>query len=151
MVVETILKHCAIVNSLQGTVKNPGTKNVCIDVNVGSVYGIFIEFSTEEKFKEFVKTLATKQYIYKKRLKEWKPIGNSNFYPLYWGSSKMLGYRLQEHTRSSTYVYTIQLNNRDELKGKKLIYGTILCNDYKIKEKELHDKYPDVYKTAKMK
>ena len=147
LVIETILKHCEIVNSLQGTITNAGTADVSVDVTVGSVYGIFIELSAKE-FKKFKKVLESKPYIYKKRLENWKPINKSNFYPLYWGSSKMLGYRLQEHTRSSNQVYTIQLNSRAELKGKKLIYGTILCNDYKNKEKELRKNYPDVYKTA---
>lgn len=131
---------------LSGEVTGAGTTEATISDCRGGVYGFFIEFKNEEELKSFNDEVREKKYI-KKVLGDWKPaIGN--YYPLYWGKDINLGARLKAHTKSFKSTYTIQMSNRKELINHKIIFGAMLCNDYDEIEKNLHDKYPDIYKTT---
>lgn len=132
---------------LSGEVTGAGTEEVALSDCRGGVYGFFIKFKNEKELKSFKESVGEKKYIKENVLGEWRPaIGK--YYPLYWGKDINLGARLKAHTKSFKSTYTIQMNRRTELKDHKIIFGAMLCNDYDKIEKNLHDEYPDIYKTT---
>lgn len=148
LVVQILIENCKQLTFMEGEVNNPGTKNASLSIRVGSVYGIFIQLKNDE-YETFTNQIKDKDYINKDNLPHWKPI-KDDYYPLYWGASQELGYRLFEHTKSRKSTYTLQMDAREELRGRKLIYGTILCDKYVHAENELHKKYPDIYNNKKL-
>lgn len=130
-----------------GEVTGAGTGEATISDCRGGVYGFFIEFKNEEEFKSFNDEARGKKYIKEKVLGDWKAAIGS-YYPLYWGKDINLGARLKAHTKSFKSTCTIQMSDRKKLINHKIIFGAMLCNDYDEIEKNLHDKYPDIYKTT---
>ena len=117
----------------------------------GGVYGIAIKLEDSEVKDFFSKHKDEKKDL---RVEEWKPLddeGVEKYYPLYWGKDINLGFRLFEHMKSSKSTWTIQLDKKTYLIGKDLIYGAVLCSNPKDNEKLLREKYPDIYKTEKLK
>ncbi len=109
----------------------------------GGVYGVAIDLSKATK--------EEKRAIYEEGNKngkvafdKWQEIGNG-FYPLYWGKDSNLGSRLFEHAKNSSSVYSLQLNKRTELFNQKVIYGAVLCANFKENEKKLRARFPDIY------
>ncbi len=149
LVIKTLEKELTKVDLMQGEFLNPGTREISLSFRVGSVYGIFVQLNDEE-IEQFKKDLIKYGGFYKNRLLNWKPI-KDNFYPLYWGSDQYIGSRLLAHSKSPVSTGTLHLNNRKELIDKKIIYGAILCDDYKESEKRMRKLYPDVYKTKSRK
>ena len=125
---------------ISGEILNPGMNDCRLSEKHGSVYGIAVRLDTIDE----------KQDIFSKRDKkdmkidEWISIGD-NYYPLYWGESSYLGARLQDHTKEHCGKWTIQLNERIELKNKQLIYATVLCSNAVDIEERLRKNYPDIY------
>lgn len=128
---------------ISGTVDNPGTDKCSLSEGRGSVYGFAVKLTDGEKEKLF-ECRDDKDLC----IGEWKSIGN-NYYPLYWGKDINMGARLHSHTKSSKSTGTIQLNAREELENKEIIYGAMSCSGCKEIEDKLHKKYPDIYKTRK--
>ncbi len=118
-------------------------KNCAFDER-GGVYGIAVDLtgvSEEDKMAIYNSGKKTRNKV---NYEDWKPI-EGNIYPLYWGKDINLGSRLYEHTKNSSTVGSLQLNKRDKLVGKKVIYGAVLCNNRGKHEKFLHQKYPDIF------
>lgn len=132
---------------LSGEVTDAGTSKAALSDCRGGVYGFFIEFKDEQELESFKSEVHGEKYIKETVLEGWKPAIGS-YYPLYWGKDINLGARLKAHTKSFKSTYTIQMSDRKELINHKIIFGAMLCNDYDEIEKNLHDKYPDIYKTT---
>ena len=157
-----------LLTHISGTVINPGKISCCIgefkhNGTIGSVYGFVIRLSKKEKIN-FLKSLENQTKItplpseeakngqafsLKKNidLTKWNPISKtSNLYPLYWGCSKWLGYRVVEHTKSNIKVGSIWLFGIDALRDKEVYFATIECNNYTDHEKSLHREHNDILK-----
>ena len=113
----------------------------------GGVYGIAVKLEEDEVESFFNKHKDER----KKDLKysDWKNIGNG-YYPLYWGKDINLGFRLFEHLKASKTLGTVQLNLKQFLKGKDVIYGAVFCSNNTKNEKKLRENYPDIFKTKKL-
>lgn len=122
-------------------VNNPGLEDCSISDKRGGVYGFAIKLEDNEVDNFFENRDNTNI----KRV-DWKTIGN-RYYPLYWGKDINLGSRLHAHTKSQKDTYSIQLNNREFLKGKEIIFGAILCANKGEIEKRLKRRFPDVLMT----
>ena len=88
------------------------------------------------------------------KFKEWKPLddkGSEKYYPLYWGKDINLGFRLFEHMKSSKSTESVQLDQRTDLIGRDIIYGAVFCSKNAENEKLLRQRYPDIFKTKKLK
>ncbi|MBQ8689399.1 MAG: hypothetical protein IJ515_03445 [Clostridia bacterium] len=129
---------------ISGSILNCGTSDCALSDERGSVYGIAIELSGDEK-QSFFDNLANK----KKGVtaKEWKSIGD-NYYPLYWGIDINMGARLSAHIKDYLGTGALQLNAR-HLGDFKIIYGAIPCLNRAKHEKTLRNTYPDILKTIK--
>ena len=143
IVVETILKVVKndAHNYLYGEIENCG-KDTCKIYERGGVYGIAVKLSKEEKRQFFE---IANQYN-DKTVDEWLSLGD-DFYPLYWGKDINLGFRLYEHTKNTATANTVQLNKRDYLVGKTVIYGAVFCKNRKINENKLRKLFPDILHT----
>ena len=56
--------------------------------------------------------------------------------------------RLYSHTKAVKGDGTIQLN-RKIFKSETIVYGAMLCLNYKCNEQKLRDRFPDLLKTIK--
>lgn len=129
---------------ISGSIKNCGTSDCKLSEERGSVYGIAVELSDDEK-KTFFDALVNK----KKGIKaeRWVSIGD-NYYPLYWGIDINMGARLSAHIKDYIGTGALQLNIRS-LGSFKIIYGAIPCLNRAKHEKTLRNTYPDILKTIK--
>lgn len=159
-ILEKIVPANDKVHFLCGEVNYPGETGCVInkfilngEAAVGSVYGLAIEVrQDEDKEKLFNGLMANEneqngESSQKLEFKDWKPFDGTNFYPLYWGKSQWLGYRLNEHTKENIGVGSLRLHKLTALKGHTIIYGTILCRNDETNEKELQKKYPNILQT----
>lgn len=129
---------------ISGSILNCGTSDCALSDERGSVYGIAIELSDDEK-KTFFDALVNK----KKGIKaeRWVSIGD-NYYPLYWGIDINMGARLSAHIKDYIGTGALQLNTRS-MEDFKIIYGAIPCLNRAKHEKTLRNTYPDILKTIK--
>lgn len=141
-----------IVDCLSGTINYSQDK-----LSLGSrggVYGIAIKLEKDEIEKFFKEYNEKKTGKNKVTSDKWMSIGEG-YYPLYWGKDSNLGFRLFSHIHTRESTGTLQLDSRDYLqkyfKGNKIIYGAVLCSQISSCEKELRNKYPDIFKTHKCK
>lgn len=144
-VVDILLKEVGTdhLQFISGEILNPGNDECCLTEGRGSVYGIAIKLSLEEKENFFENN--EKDDI---TVDNWISIGE-DYYPLYWGKDINMGARLHSHTKTSESTGTIRLNKRTELRGKTVIFGAVPCSNYAEIERRLRQKYPDIYKTHK--
>ena len=145
-VVEILLKEVGTdhLQFISGEILSPGKKECCLTKGRGSVYGVAMKLSLEEKdefFNKHNENLTGSSC-------NWISIGD-DYYPLYWGKDINMGARLHSHTKASKSTGTIRLNKRKELRGKTVIFGAVPCSNYTEIEKRLHQNYPCIYKTRK--
>lgn len=95
---------------------------------------------------EATRTRRSKSII-ASRLEEWTPLGESKYYPLYWGRAKYLLYRIFSHIKANVGVGSIWLNRNKALKQKDVIFGCILCHHTRDVEKALQNSHRQVLKT----
>lgn len=117
----------------------------------GGVYGIAVKLDDNEVKGFFYEQKDKKKNL---ELEDWKPLewkGSEKYYPLYWGKDINLGFRLFEHMKSSKTIASIQLDSKIDLCGRDVIYGAVFCNNNAKNERRLHEEYPDIYKTNKLK
>lgn len=126
---------------ISGTINNPGLSSCSLTDKRGAVYGFAVKLEDKE-VAGFLKQCDNKNINKNK----WIALGNS-YYPLYWGKDKNIGTRLHAHTKSHKKNASIQINNREFLMDKEIIYGAILCMDCVKIEKRLKEKFPDVLMT----
>ena len=131
---------------ISGDIENPGTENCKLQTCRGSVYGIAIRLEGDE-ITSFYDSIPIK-HKNNTKINHWISIGDK-YYPLYWGKDINLGSRPYAHTKSMKSTGTLQLNDINELKGKKLIFGAMPCINYELHEKEIREQFPDILKTTK--
>lgn len=106
--------------------------SVPIKQSSGSVYGILVELQN-----------APKAGI--------RPINfNSNLYPVYWGKDISPVSRLKAHVQNHRSTGNANLKSRQELVGKRLLFGAILVSKYSDFEAHLHKKYPPMIGTSRI-
>lgn len=136
--------------NIQGTLKfnNDGK---CELEERGGVYGFAVKLEQNE-IKDFFEKHCDPRRLRNnsKTWVDWCCLGDG-FYPLYWGCDINLGSRLREHTKASRTVGSIQLDRKEYLHGREVIYGAVFCSDRKGVEKELREKYLDIYKNSQLK
>lgn len=143
-VIEILLKEVGTdhLQFISGEILSPGKEECCLTEGRGSVYGVAMKLSLEEKdefFNNYNENLTCSSC-------NWISIGD-DYYPLYWGKDINMGARLHSHTKASKSTGTICLNKRKELRGKTVIFGAVPCSNYTEIEKRLHQIYPCIYKT----
>ncbi|MBE5745533.1 MAG: hypothetical protein E7355_05330 [Clostridiales bacterium] len=152
IVVDTIIKVVGadIRNYIEGKVQwQEGNKPKLQER--GGVYGIAIKLATSEAEEFFLQHKDEKKDL---NFYDWIPLGEKgleNYYPLYWGKDINLGFRLFEHMKSSKSTASVQLDQRTDLIGRDIIYGAVFCSKNAENEKLLRQKYPDIFKTKKLK
>ena len=152
IIVETIKRIAAqrVKIIIQGTVKfNQDGK--CELEDRGGVYGFAVKLEQNE-IKDFFEKHCDPRRLRNnsKTWADWCCLGDG-FYPLYWGCDINLGSRLREHTKASRTVGSIQLDRKEYLHGREVIYGAVFCSDRNGVEKELREIYFDIYKNSQLK
>lgn len=128
-----------------GIVDKPGTTEVSIRDDLGSVYGFAVYLEQSEVAGFFEHYNQQKSRI--NDVSQWKPIGNG-YYPLYWGKAKEVVGRVNQHLNVQKQTGVIHLEDRTELKDKKVIYGFVQVKNSDGIEKRVREDYPDIYMTS---
>lgn len=138
---------------ISGKITDCGTDKCSISDFPESVYGfaVYVEDSDKkEMFNQLIQSNQDKsknkktKSIIASNSEEWLPLGKSKYYPLYWGQGKYLLYRIFSHTKANVGVGSIWLHRNKALKGKSVIFGTILCYHPHDVEKSLQSSYKQV-------
>jgi len=114
--------------------------NSKVHLSTGSVYGIFAIKTKEsdidklfEETKNSVKSIDEKETIY----------------PIYWGKDINPGSRIVIHARPNPKTGNAKLEQIQELRKFKLIFGNIFITKYKDFEAYLHEHYPALIGTSR--
>jgi len=141
---------------ISGSIISCGTVDCSITDFPESVYGFAVKVEKDKKEEVFKKLFESNNNAQKrckhnqiiaKKADEWLPLGGSDYYPLYWGKSKYLMYRIFEHTKSHVGVGSLWLHRNKALEGRNVIFGSILCYFSEEIEKSLQNSYKPILKT----
>ena len=117
--------------------------NSKIHLSTGSVYGIFaIKTIKSDIGKLFEETNKLEGSVVPIDEKE-------EIYPVYWGKDINPGSRIVVHSRPNPKTGNAKLEEIQELRNFKLIFGSIFITKYKDFESYLYENYPPLIGTSR--
>ncbi|MBU1141662.1 MAG: hypothetical protein KKG64_03980 [Firmicutes bacterium] len=152
----TLLRVIENLTTTQGTVIYTNDKQLIATDKFGSVYGFGVKVKNRDQLKQIYDEAKAKSTLNDKvlSLSDWKPIPDTEIYPLYWGISDASAGRFNAHmSDEEKYKETgaIKLNSYASLINEQIevYFGTVLCDYTEIKsfENKLQETYCNLLKT----
>ena len=114
--------------------------NSKIHLSTGSVYGIFAIKTPKSNIKKLFEETQNSVISIDE---------NNEIYPIYWGKDINPGSRIVIHARPNPKTGNAKLEEIQELRNFKLIFGNIYITKYKDFESYLHKNYPPLIGTSR--